>query len=282
MSRGLVLIAAVLAATVAAGLSTAASAAGAIAPVPEPGMTASGELLPAKLPRSGMAPATLRLGFTSYPINEAAVPDLSSIEIGLSRRVTLETAGPPSCSVAKLRSAYVNARQACSRSFVGHGSVTSEVTLPGQAPVVITGHLLAFYALAEGRPRILAQVTSGDPLALTYVIPFAIDAAEAPFGPSLVVRQMSRLQGICAAGHPNCFSDPYRLEGVYGHISSFEMSLHRIFSRAGRRRSFVNAGCPVPGHRSAGNFPLARIKLRYTTGSTLSDSASGECAVSSD
>jgi hypothetical protein len=281
MSRGLVLIAAVLAATFAAGGSTATSA-GAIAPVPEPGMTASGKLLPAKLPRSGMAPATLRVGFTSYPINEAAVPDLSSIEIGLSRRVTLETAGLPSCSLSKLRSAYVNARQACSRSFVGHGSVTSEVTLPGQAPVVITGHLLAFYALAEGRPRVLAQVTSGEPLALTYVIPFEIAAAEAPFGASLVVRQMSHLQGICAVGHPNCFEDPYGLEGVYGHISSFKMSLHRIFSGAGSRRSFVNAGCPVPGRRSVGNFPLVRVDLRYTTGSTLSDSASGECAVSSD
>jgi hypothetical protein len=280
MSRGLVLIAAVLAATFAVGGWTAASAAAAIAPVPEPGMTASAELLPAKLPRSGTAPATLRLGFTSYAINEAAVPDLSSIEIGLSRRVTLETAGLPSCSLAKLRSAYVNARQACSRSFVGHGTVISEVTLPGQAPVVITGHLLAFYALAEGRPRVLAQVTSGEPLALTYVIPFEIAAAEAPFGARLVVRQMSHLQGICAV--PDCFEDPYGLEGVYGHISSFAMSLHRIFSRAGRRRSFVNAGCPVPGHRSAGNFPLVSVDLRYATGSTLSDSASGACAVSGD
>jgi len=48
---------------------------------------------------------------------------------------------------------------------------------------------LAFYAFAEGQPHILAQVTSGGPLPLTYVIPFQIEKAHGAFGMSLVVRR---------------------------------------------------------------------------------------------
>lgn len=243
-------------------------------------MSASGGTTPIKLPRSKPIPASLRLGFTSEALNSPAVPELTRIVLEISRNLHLQTAGLPSCPLADLYSTNTSARQTCAGSFVGHGSVTSEVTLPGQAPATVNGHLVAFYAFAQGQRRILAQVTSGDPLPLTYVIPFQIAKAHGAFGTSLVVPQMRHIAGICARGHPNCFAQPYTLKGVYGHISNFEMSLHRIFAHTGKRGSFVSARCPVPGKRPEANFPLAQTSLHYAGGNSLTAAVNGKCRVS--
>jgi hypothetical protein len=242
-------------------------------------MSASGEITPIKLPRSKVAPASLRLGFTSEALNSPAVPELTRIVLEISRHLNLQTAGLPSCPLADLYSTNTSARQTCAGSYVGHGSVTSEVTLPDQAPATINGHLVAFYAFAQGQPRILAQVTSGDPLPLTYVIPFQIAKAQGAFGTSLVVPQMRHIAGICAPGHPNCFAQPYTLKGVYGHISNFEMSLHRIFAPAGKRSSFVSARCPASNKRPEAIFPLSQTSLYYAGGESLTAAVHGECKV---
>jgi hypothetical protein len=242
-------------------------------------MSASAETTPIRLPRSKPAPASLRLGFTSKALNSPAIPELTGLVFEISRNLNFQTTGLPSCPLADLYSTYLSARQTCAGSFVGHGSVTSEVTLPGQAPTTINGHLVAFYASAQGQPRILAQVTSGDPLPLTYVIPFQIKPHSA-FGTSLVVPNMRHRAGICARNHPNCFAQPYTLKGIYGHISSFEMSLHRIFAHAGKRGSFVNARCPAPGKKPEASFSLTQTSLRYAGGSLLTAAVNGKCRVS--
>jgi hypothetical protein len=78
----------------------------AIAPVPEPGRR-----LPAKYSRQSCREAVWlpRRCASVSPLTRSTKrpsPGLSSIEIGLSRRVTLEPAGLPSCSLAKLRWVY--------------------------------------------------------------------------------------------------------------------------------------------------------------------------------
>jgi hypothetical protein len=256
------------------------AAVAATAPTGETVIGISGETAPARMPRSQVVPTTLRLGFTSRLINQATTPELTRIAIEISRDVRFQTMGLPSCSLATLLSTYTDARQACAGSVVGHGLITSEVTLPGQAPVTITGRLLAFYDLAESQPRILAQVTSGAPLPLTYVMPFKIAKAQAPFATSLLVPQMSHLQGECARAHPDCFEDPYTLKGVYGHISNFELSLHRLFAHNGKRVSFVSAECPLPANRSAARYPLAKVALDYSTGVKVSRVLTRRCRVS--
>jgi hypothetical protein len=247
---------------------------------PERAMSASGEVAPVELPRSRSAPATLSVGFTSEALNRPGVPELTEIEIKISRNLSFQPAGLPRCAIADLY--YPSARQTCARSFVGHGSVTSEVTLPGQVPVMIDGKLLAFYAFAKDQPHILAQVTSGAPLPLTYVIPFRIAKVRGAFGTRLVVPQMRRIKGRCAKGHPNCFAQPYTLKGVYSHISSLEMSLHRIFAHADKRDSFVSAQCPAPGRRPEATFPLTRTSLRYADGNALTAAVNHKCEVSAE
>jgi hypothetical protein len=249
--------------------------------VSEPVMSASAEATPSKLPRSRAVPATLKLGFSSEGTSGPETPGLTRIEIDISRNVSLQTRGLPSCTEARLFSHYPRYGESCLGSLVGIGTVTSEVSLRrGEAAVTASGRLRAFYAEEAGRRLILAQVTSAHP-PLTYVIPFTLRSAKGPFRTSLLIpkRRMGHLQGICQQGHPECFGTPYTLEGVYSHISSFEMSLHRLFTTHGERGSFVRARCPAPGRRQADRFPLAKVSLDYAGGAALSDVSPRKCRV---
>jgi len=224
---------------------------------------ASGETVPSKLPRLRMALATLRLGFTSEVPGTPTTPELAAIRLEVSRNVAFQTAGLPSCPIADLYAKSSDARRRCAGSLIGHGTVISEVTLPGQAPMTIEGHLLAFYDLGEGQPRILAQVTSAGALPLTYVIPFTIEKTRGAYGTALYADQMRRIAGICLRGHPNCFSQPYTYKGIYGHISKFELTLGHQFAHARKKTSVVSADCPARNGTSSTSFPLVKVNLTY-------------------
>jgi hypothetical protein len=240
--------------------STSAAAVTTLMPKAVVGATA--ETTPAKLPRSGATPITLRAGFTSEALESPTTPELSRIVLEFGRSVNFQTVGLPSCSFAELYSRSASPGHSCAKSLVGKGIVDSEITLPGRSPAKVEGHLSAFYVFRKGERRILARVRTGAPLPLIYVIPFKIAAGHGVFGTSLAVRRMRIIQGICI--HPNCFS-PYTLKGVYGHISKFELSLHRTFVRAGekQKRSFVSARCPAASNEREATPPLLKVSLDY-------------------
>jgi hypothetical protein len=240
----------------------------------------SGETVPGKLPRSRMVPVMLRLGFTSEAPSTPTTPELTAIEFAISRNLAFQTAGLPSCPISELYSESSDARQICARSLVGSGIVISEVTLPGQAPVTIEGRLLAFYDFGDGRPRILAQVTSTGALPLTYVIPFTIHRSHGVFETILSVEHMQFIKGKCARGYSNCFSQTYTYEGIYGHISKFELTLDRQFVHAGKRISVVSADCPASNRSSSAIFPLVKVNLTYPGASSRSQVATRRCEVS--
>lgn len=262
---------------VAGALSPSAS--GNVAQAGELIVGVSAETVPSELPRSHMVPAMLRLGFTSAATSTPETPELTAIRLELSRNLTLQTGGLPSCPIADLYSETSAAAQRCAGSLVGHGIVISEVTLPGQAPVTVEGHLSAFYDLGEGQPRILAQVTSSGALPLTYVIPFTIYREPGVFGTVLSVQQMRSIAGICARGHPNCFSQTYTYKGIYGHISKLELTLDRQFVHAGERTSVVSADCPASHGALSAALPLVNVDLAYG-GISRSEVATQRCEVS--
>ncbi len=268
-------------ALMAAAGASPPSAGGDLAQTGEVVIGVSGETVPDKLPRSRMAPATLRLGFTSETPSTPTTPELTAITLELSRSLAFQTAGLPSCPIAELYESS-DAGQVCAGSLVGHGTVTSEVTLPGQAPATIEGRLSAFYDLGEGQPRILAQVTSTGVLPLTYVVPFTIDKTQGVYGTILSVEHMQFIDGKCARGHPNCFSQTYTYKGIYGHISKFELTLDRQFVHAGKRTSVVSADCPARNGSSSASFPLVKVDLAYPYPDAISRSqvATGRCEVS--
>ena len=274
-----VFLSALALASVAVADVSSASAGGDATQTGEAVIGVSGETAPQKLPRSHTVPVTLRVGFTSESPSTPTTPELTAIRVQVSHNLAFQTAGLPSCPIAELYSEY-SAAGKCAASLVGYGTVISEVTLPGQAPVTIEGRLSAFYDLGEGQPRILAQVTSTGALPLTYVIPFAIKKTRGTFGTILAVEQMRFIAGACRRGHPRCFSQSYTYKGIYGHISKFQLSLDRQFIRAGRRTSVVSADCPAGEGSASASFPLVKVELAYSHAISRSQVATRRCEVS--
>lgn len=275
------LIAFALASMMAAGTSPP-TADGNLAPTGEAVVGAYGEMAPSKLPRSRTAPTTLRIGFTSETPGTNITPELTEIRFEVSRNIVLQPTGLPSCPIAALYSRSSDARKTCAGSLVGHGIVISEVTLPGQSPATVEGRLSAFYDLTGDQPRILAQVTGTGALPLTYVVPFTISKVRGIYGTVLSAEHMQHIAGICQRGHPGCFSQAYTYEGIYGHISKFELALDRKFSRRGKRISVVSADCPSPNGSSSATFPLMKVNLAYPYPHAIlrSQVAAARCEVS--
>jgi len=71
-----------------------------------PSLSMSGELVPATLPRSQLAPITLRIGFEFPPAGNSRVSELNSITLDFARNIRLQTMGLPSCSLSRLLSSY--------------------------------------------------------------------------------------------------------------------------------------------------------------------------------
>lgn len=255
-----------------AALTIASADAAEVAPEGE-APTFSAGMSPEQLTRDKPSAISLRLGF-KVPPKEGKIPGLNAIRFGISRRVSFNYRDLPACSLQTLFSSY--AEESCTHSLVGHGSVVSEVTLPGHEPMTVSGIAKAYYSFDKKQPRILVRVVTGEPLPLIYVIPFELQAAAEPYATSLSVRRMSQIQGLCARGHPNCFAQPYRLKGIYSHISEFQIDLHRRFQHHGSQASFVSAECSLPSGEKKANFPLASVLLRYPQ-QTFAASQPGHC-----
>jgi hypothetical protein len=249
-------------------------------PLPRHVVHGSAKMVPSVLPRSKPAPVALTTTFSSAERNSRTVPELTKISIEVARNVVFNASGLPSCPRLKLLSNYSQPRQTCGASLIGHGTVESEVTLPGEAPATVSGRLLAYYEFAVEKQWILALVTTSSPRPLSYVIPFEIAHARPPYGTRLVEPKMHRVIGKCRRPDPACYEGPGPFRGIYGHISKFELTLGRRFSYGGKRESFVSATCPASGHRPSTLVSLEHIELRYADGTVERSVLGAKCRVS--
>ena len=134
-----------------------------------------GNIAPRKLPRQVPAPVAVRLGGRIKSTDRENSPILDRIVLDINRHGKIQSKGLPTCQFGRLKSiSSAAAKRTCRNALVGHGNVTSRVSLPGQGAFATNGPLLAFNGRYKGRPAILAQVATGAPLPLTYVIPFEI------------------------------------------------------------------------------------------------------------
>lgn len=220
-----------------------------------------GTISPSKLPRAGTAPVGVQMGGKIKTTDRSAPPKLARIILDINRHGELQTKGLSTCSLGKLRSiSSQGARRACGDALIGSGSVTSRVSLPGQGAFSSIGNLLAFNGRHKGRPAIFAQVASGAPLPLTYVIVFEVKKKGGTFATSLVGTM------------PPIASE-------YGFISAFNLLLRRQYSFHGQRMSYASAGCPAPDGFTAANFPFAKVSYQFADGRSLSSKLVRQCKV---
>jgi hypothetical protein len=150
------------------------------------------------------------------------------------------------------------AKRRCSGALVGHGNVTSRVTLPGQGAFASNGPLLAFNGRYKGHQAVFAQVTATEPLPLTYVIVFEVQKTAGTFG--------TRLTGTLPP-----------IASSYGYISAFDMALSRRYRHNGQRLSFASAGCPAPAGFTVASFPFVKASFEFDDSRKVSATLNRTC-----
>ncbi len=220
-----------------------------------------GEIAPRKLPRTGTAPVSVQMGGKIKTTDKSTPPKLEQIVLDINSHGVLQTQGLSTCSLSKLETiSSAGARKSCGDSLVGHGNVTSRVSLPGQGAFASNGALQAFNGKYRGHTAIFAQVVSGPPLPLTYVIVFEVKKTKGTFGTSLV------------GTLPQIASE-------YGYISAFDLSLKRTYTDHGKKLSFAEAGCPAAKGFPGASFPFAKVSYQFEGGLTVSEKLIRECKV---
>ena len=247
--------------TVLLVLSLAASASGEIVQKGNLQVSFNGGIAPVKLPRSEPTAVTVQTDGKVKTTDKSTPPKLERILLSINANGIIQTKGLPTCSIAKLESiSSAGAEKACGAAQIGHGNVTSRVSLPGQGAFASNGSLLAFNGIVHGKPAILAQVSSGAPLPLTYVIVFEVKKTSGTFGTELV------------GTLPEIASE-------YGYISAFDLSLGRTYTFKGKKFSYASASCPAPNGFPGATFPFAKAAYEFAGGITVSSTLVRECKV---
>jgi len=220
-----------------------------------------GGISPQRLPRTEVAPVTVQMGGKIKTTDKSTPPKLERIVLAINAAGKIDTTGLATCSLGKLNSiSSQGAKKVCADAQIGHGNVTSRVALPGQGAFASNGSLLAFNGRYKGRQAVFAQVASGAPLPLTYVIVFEVRKVKGTFGTELI----GTLPPIASE---------------YGYISAFDLSLSRTYSYKGEKRSYASASCPAPKGFTAASFTFAQASYEFADGRTLSSKLVRQCRV---
>jgi hypothetical protein len=247
-----------LASAVVVGLSAAAPTKVKKGPIV---VTFNGGISPRSLPRSGSAPVGVQMGGKITTSDHANPPILKRIILDINRKGVIQTKGLGRCSLGKLKNAsQAGAKRSCADAIVGKGSVTSRVRLPEQSPFASIGSMVAFNGRYKGHQAVFAQVASGAPLPLTYVIVFVVKKTKGTFGTKMI----GTLPEIASS---------------YGHITAFNLSLRRTYRFHGRRMSFASASCPAPKGLHGAQFALARVGYEFEGGPNMDATLIRRCNV---
>ncbi len=220
-----------------------------------------GGIAPLKLPRSQPAPISVQMGGKIKTTDRSTPPKLERIILEINRLGKISTKGLATCSLAKLEAvSAAAAKRQCKSAVIGHGNVTSRVSLPGQGAFASNGSLLAFNGTYKGHTAVFAQVESGPPLPLTYVIVFEVRKKGGTFGTELI----GTLPPIASE---------------YGYISAFDLSLGASYRYHGKKLSYASAACPAPQGFTQAVFPFAKASYEFADGKVLSAKLVRNCKV---
>ncbi|HTR75438.1 MAG TPA: hypothetical protein VMH33_09320 [Solirubrobacterales bacterium] len=219
----------------------------------------SASFAPRRLPREGLAPIRLAVGMRLSAAEGGTVPQLRRIEIAINREGRLDPVGLPVCPLSEIEPATTEAALAsCRRSLIGEGHFAADVGLSRQSPFPQAGKLYAFNGRLHGHPAILAHVYGTDPVPTSYTLPFEIGhAGHGAFG-VLLRAKPPRLAGSAA-------------------ITRLSLDLGRSFRFRGSRRSYLAASCPAPAGFPGAVFTIARVRLSFAGGRTLTAALDRSC-----
>jgi hypothetical protein len=206
-----------------------------------------GKLEPRVLPRTHTAPVALSLSSEFATADGQPPPRLRQIAIAIGKRGRLLDAGMPVCRPRQVRATTPEAaRAACWAARVGYGRIAGRLVLPGGDPVPFSAALTAYNSRRkDGRRMILADAHSGNP-PTSFMLRFDLRRRGRSAAPTLVAQLPSSI-------------------GRWARLTKFELTLHRIYTYEGERRSYLNAVCAIPPPFTSLVFPLATVTYTFAT-----------------
>ncbi len=222
----------------------------------------NGSLTPAALPRHTLVPIDIRVAATIRTISGANPPALRRITIAVNRNGRLDTRGLPLCPISRIEATLpAAALAACRASLIGTGTFTANEIFPEETGFPSRGRILAFNSTDGGGRAILAHVYGARPLPIARVLNFHLRSTTGTYGTVLSATLPKSVNGS-------------------GYVKSISLSLHRLYSYRGKRRSYLSASCSAPNGFSVAAFPLARASMTFEGGTTLTSILTRSCKVS--
>jgi hypothetical protein len=219
----------------------------------------NGGISPLKLPRDHSVPVAVHLEGGVDTADHSPLPRVNRLTLELGWRGELLTKGLPVCPPARLKGIDTDeALAACGGSLVGRGRLRAKIFLPGQIPFNVSAYLLAFNGRTNvGRRAVQIHVYTRDP-PISFIIPFVIHHREGAFHTVLV-------------------STLRRSVGTWPHVASFRVNIARSFMHNGKRRSYLNASCPLPSSFTSAFLSFARASYYFAGGRKLTVNAVRSC-----
>lgn len=207
-------------------------------------VTFNADFAPHVLPRTRPAPVKVEVQGRISTTDGSHPPPLRWIEVKLNRSGKIYSKGLPVCTAPSLQSTSSETALArCRSALVGRGSFHAEVKLGREIPA--SGKILAFNSSRAGKPALLLHLFAGAPVRFTLVVPLTIGhSSQGEFGT------------ILRAKIP-------RLGGDLGSVTEIDLTIGRLYTFAGQRRSYVSAACSAPTGLNEGLFPFARGSFRF-------------------
>lgn len=207
----------------------------------------NGRVSPLRLPRDHPAPVSVHVSGSLETANGATLPRVTRIELGVAGAGTISSKGLPLCRQRRLaHTTHAGALAACRPALVGQGTLHAQVLVEGQPPFAVKAQLLAFNARVHGHQALLLHGYAADP-PTSAVIPFLV---RHPGGGSRTILEGKVPRGL----------------GPWPHYARFSMTFGRRYAYRGKRRSFLNAKCPLPPRLSAGFLSVARVAYTFAGG----------------
>jgi hypothetical protein len=197
-----------------------------------------GGFTPTALPRSVDAPITIFGHGKIGTVDGTLPPVLRTIQFEFDRHGSVQTAGLPVCTAARLQSTTVpQARRLCPGAIVGKGRGHAIVKFPEQAPIPVSSPITIFNGpRKDGDPTVLAHAYTTVPIVTTFVVPIRIETIHNGRYGYRVNAQIPKIAN--GAGIP----------------ISGSLRVGRRWTFKGQKHSYVNARCADGRLQAVGQF----------------------------
>ncbi len=206
----------------------------------------NGAVTPRKLPRARLAPITLHASGNVSTTDGTQPPALKEVTIDFDKHGTVNARGLPACQPGKLQATDTqHAKEACRGAIVGSGKVRVRVAFPEQTPFESSGPLVLFNGGVRGG-----------------VTTMFIHAYVNVPAPTAIVSRVKIKKIHKGRYGTRAVANVPVIAGGSGSVVQFNLAVHRLFKRHGKKQSYLLAKC------ANGHF-FAHAVAKYRNGNTM-------------